>query len=271
MDLRFPNHENEVAQAEAADGVGFANYWMHIGLLTVDGEKMSKSIGNIVNVKDLLKKWDAEVVRFFFASAHYRSPPDFSEKALSNAQKGLTRIYRFKEKLEELSSSGKLDQKSLTQSEKKYLEVVDSFKKDFENAMDDDFNTPLAVSIVFDFVNKSNKFFEENTKIDGGLCKYGLDVLLKLGGVLTLFQPKSVKSDSLEDSDLVEKLQNIVSKYKSDFVGKTLEDFMDILLQVREEARKNKDWNTADGIRNELDSLGFEIQDTEGGPVWRKK
>ena len=271
MDLRFPHHENEVAQAEAADGVGFANYWMHIGLLTVDGEKMSKSIGNIVNVKDLLKKWDAEVVRFFFASAHYRSPPDFSEKALSNAQKGLTRIYRFKEKLEELSSSGKLDQKSLTQSEKKYLEVVDSFKKDFENAMDDDFNTPLAVSIVFDFVNKSNKFFEENTKIDGGLCKYGLDVLLKLGGVLTLFQPKSVKSDSLEDSDLVEKLQNIVSKYKSDFVGKTLEDFMDILLQVREEARKNKDWNTADGIRNELDSLGFEIQDTEGGPVWRKK
>jgi len=103
MDLRFPHHENEIAQSEAATGKQFVKNWMHIGLLTVDGEKMSKSIGNIINVKDLLEKWDAEVIRLFFALAHYRSPPDFSEKALINAEKGLTRIYRLKEKLEELS------------------------------------------------------------------------------------------------------------------------------------------------------------------------
>ena len=86
MDLRFPNHKNEIVQAEAATGKKFVNYWIHIGILTINGEKMSKSLGNIVNVKDLLKTWDPEVIRFFFAQAHYRSPPDFSEKALKKAE-----------------------------------------------------------------------------------------------------------------------------------------------------------------------------------------
>jgi len=272
MDLRFPHHENEVAQAEAATGKEFAKFWMHIGLLTVDGEKMSKSIGNIVNVKDLLQKWDAEVVRFFFAQAHYRSPPDFSEKALKNAEKGLDRIYRVKEKLEGLSekSTDKFDEKSLSDCEKDYLNSIKDFKSDFENAMDDDFNTPLAVSILFDFVNKSNKFFEKVENPNKNLCKFAIDTLSELGNILTLFQPKTAKKDGKSDA-VLEQLQNIATKFVTNVSGKDIEALLDILLRVREKARQDKDWNTADKIRDELDKIGFEIQDTSSGPVWRKK
>ncbi|MCJ2533764.1 MAG: cysteine--tRNA ligase, partial [Candidatus Thermoplasmatota archaeon] len=127
MDLRFPHHENEIAQAEAVTGKQFAKYWMHIGLLTVDGEKMSKSIGNIVNIRDLLKKWNAEVIRMFFAQAHYRSPPDFSEKALSDVKKGLDRMYRLKERLEKLSKNctgETIDTNKLGEEEKKYFTII---------------------------------------------------------------------------------------------------------------------------------------------------
>ena len=272
MDLRFPHHENEVAQAEAATGKDFAKNWMHIGLLTVDGEKMSKSIGNIVNVKDLLKKWDAEVVRFFFAQAHYRSPPDFSEKALKNTEKGLDRIYRVKEKLESFSENANktIGEKSLSKDDKEYLKAINNFKTDFEKAMDDDFNTPLAVSCIFDFINKSNKYFEIASNPNKKLSKDALETLLKLGNILTLFQPKIVKKE--DDNDVILKqLQKIVTNYETNVKGKNIEALLDILLEIREEARSKKDWQTADNIRDELDKLGFEIQDTSSGPVWRKK
>ena len=272
MDLRFPHHENEIAQAEAATGKEFAKIWMHIGLLTVDGEKMSKSIGNIVNVKDLLKKWDAEVVRFFFAQAHYRSPPDFSEKGLKNAEKGLDRIRRVKEKLESISigAEGKIDEKGLSKDEKEYLKDIIDFRSNFDKAMDDDFNTPLAISLFFDFVNKSNKFFESVSDPDKSLCEHALDNLFELGNILTLFQPKIVESGKYDDV-LLEQVQTFATKYETNVKGKSIEGLLDTLLEIREKARKNKDWNTADEIRNELDKLGFEIQDTASGPVWRKK
>jgi cysteinyl-tRNA synthetase len=274
MDLRFPHHENEIAQAEAATGKNFANYWMHIGLLTVDGEKMSKSIGNIVNVKELIKKWDPEVVRFFYAQAHYRSPPDFSEKALKNAEKGLIRIHRIKEKFEDIAenkSFDKIDEKSLKPDERKYLKEIENFKKSFENAMDDDFNTPQAVSTIFDFVNKSNSFIEKNPEPNKDLIGYGLHILTKLGNVLTLFQPSLVKKDVESDKAAIDKVKNIVLKYKKDVKEDSLDKLLDILLEIREEARVQKDWNVADSIRKDLDEIGFEIQDTSEGPIWRKK
>jgi len=267
MDLRFPHHENEIAQAEAATGKQFAKYWMHIGLLTVDGEKMSKSIGNIVNVKDLLKKWDAEVVRFFFAQAHYRSPPDFSENALKNAEKGLVRIHRLMEKMESFAGDKKIDEKKLSPEEKKYLKVVDDFKNSFESALDDDFNTSQAVSIVFDFVNTGNRFFEKTSNPDPGLIRYALDTMKRIGNVLTLFQDKKVVSDD----KVLEKLRETASVFITNVKGKGLEEIMDLLLQARETARARKDWKIADSIRNELDKIGFEVQDTTSGPVWRKK
>ena len=274
MDLRFPHHENEIAQAEVGTGKKFAKYWMHIGLLTVNGEKMSKSLGNIINVKDLLEKWDPEIVRFFFVQTHYRSPPDFNEKALKDAEKGLIRIHRLKEKLESLSNDtivDKLDEKSLTAKEKTYLKIINDFKSEFEKAMNDDFNTPQAVSTIFEFVNKSNRFLEENSSPNKMLCGYALGTLAKIGNILTLFQPSLVESKVSDDKVLLEKVQKVVHKYKKDVKEKSIDELIDLILEVRENARKKKDWNTADNIRKELDEIGFEIQDTSDGPVWRKK
>ena len=274
MDLRFPHHENEIAQAEAATDKKFANYWMHIGLLTVDGEKMSKSLGNIINVKDLIKKWDPEVVRLFYAQAHYRSPPDFNEKGLKNAEKGLIRIHRLKEKLESFSDNKpvkEMDGKNLTKEEKSYLKVINDFKSDFEKAMDDDFNSPQAVAVIFEFVNKSNKFFEDNSKPNKQLSGFALNVLTDLGNILTLFQPSLVRTDNDGDKAELEKIQKIALRYKKDINEKSIDELLDLLLEIRENARKEKDWETADNIRKELDEIGFEIQDTTEGPVWRKK
>jgi len=274
MDLRFPHHENEIAQAEAATGKVFAKYWMHIGLLTINGEKMSKSLGNITNVKDLLVKWDPEVIRLFLVQTHYRSPPDFNEKGLKNAGKGLIRIHRFREKLESLSNNtiiDKLDEKSLNPEEKTYLKIVNDFKTEFETAIDDDFNTPQAVSVIFEFVNKSNRYLEEHQNLNKMLCGYALGSLKKLGNILTLFQPSLVKSEVSDEKVRLEKVQKIVHKYQEDIKEKNIEKLVDLLLEVRENARKKKDWNTADNIREELDEIGFEIQDTIDGPVWRRK
>ncbi len=272
MDLRFPHHENEIAQTEAATGKTFAKYWMNIGLLTVDGEKMSKSLGNIINIKDLLKTWNPEIIRFFFAQAHYRSPPDFSEKGLKNAEKGLSRIHRLREKLESFSegNSSNIEKENFEREESIYYEVVQSFKEQFEQAMDDDINTPEAVAILFDFVNKSNKYLENNPKPNEKLCKYALDIIIKLGSVLTLFQPKTISAD-LEDESLSNKLQEIILKYGGNTERKSINKLLDIILEIRNESRKRKDWKISDDIRKELEVIGFEIQDTIDGSVWRKK
>ncbi|MFW6122505.1 MAG: cysteine--tRNA ligase, partial [Petrotogales bacterium] len=269
MDLRFPHHENEIAQAEAATGKKFAKYWMHIGLLTVCGEKMSKSLGNIINVGDLLKKHDSEVIRMFLAQAHYRSPPDFSEKALENTQKGLDKIYRLKEKLERFSASNMmLDENNLTPAEKEYLTTINDFKKQFEQAMDDDFNTPRTFAAIFEFVNKSNKFLEDNEQINNALCKHSLGILLKLGGILTLFQPRSKQPD---ETILLGKLQKLILKYGKEVEEVNIQDIIKTLLDTREKARNQKDWGKADRIRDELQQIGIEVQDTSKGPVWKKK
>lgn len=271
MDLRFPHHENEIAQAEAATGKQFAKYWMHIGLLTVDGEKMSKSLGNIVNIRDLLKSWDAEVIRMFFAQAHYRSPPDFSEKALRDVKKGLDRMYRLKERLEKCSENSQnetIDENKLSPEEKQYLAVLDDSKTKFEQAMDDDFNTPKAFASLFDFVGSSNRFLENNESPNVGLCNHSLGLFLQLSGVLTLFQPKTVQHD---DASLYKELESLLLEYDVSMDAKDTGELVKALLDLREEARKHKDWKTADEIRKKLEEIGYEIQDTEKGPVWRKK
>jgi cysteinyl-tRNA synthetase len=268
MDLRFPHHENEIAQAEAATGKQFARYWMHIGLLTVEGEKMSKSLGNIINVKELLKSWDAEVIRFFFAQAHYRSPPDFSKAGLENAEKGLTRIHRLKEKFEVLAgdSSKNVDRDQLTSDEREYYESILAFKQTFEDAMDDDFNTPEAVARLFDFVTKSNRFLQDHPEPSPALCSVAYDNLVKLSGILTLFQPTHRVDEGVEE----DKLYDLLLKYNKNAQKSSVPELISHLLQIRERARKERNWNLADGIRDELLRLGFEIQDTDQGPQWRK-
>jgi cysteinyl-tRNA synthetase len=275
MDLRFPHHENEIAQAEAATDKQFARFWMHIGLLTVDGEKMSKSLGNIVNIRELLEKWDPEMIRFFFAQAHYRSPPDFSKKALRNSEKALKRIYRLKEKLEQFSEGAEkeITQKSMNSLDKDYLEDINEFKEKFEESMDDDFNTPQAVAVLFDFINKSNRYLEKaGNSVNKSLCKHGLEALVIMGKTLTLFQGSKKKTKTAVNEETMKNLKEIIIKFDGEV--KETEDInvlMDSILQLREEARLRKEWSKADEIRDSLESLGFEIQDTSDGAVWRKR
>jgi cysteinyl-tRNA synthetase len=268
MDLQFPHHENEVAQSEAATGAQFARYWMHIGLLTINGEKMSKSIGNIINIKDLLQTWDAEILRMFFAQAHYRSPPDFSEKALTDIEKGLERLYRVKERLEEYAKTA--SNQAPSESEKQYLTTIKELKEEFEAAMDDDFNTPKAFASLFEFVNKSNRFFEQHPAPNPELCRQALSIYLRIGTVLTLFQPKKTAAEKNETAKQGA-LQELLSSCGKPIKTPTIEGLLQELLRCREEARKKKDYKTADHIRKTLELLGFEIQDTSSGPVWRKK
>jgi len=273
MDLQFPHHENEVAQAEAATGQQFARYWMHIGLLTINGEKMSKSIGNIINIKDLLQTWDAEVLRMFFAQAHYRSPPDFSEKALTDVEKGRERLYRIKERLQEYAKQATTQKPSLStlkDPEKQFLNTIKEFQEGFEAAMDDDFNTPKAFASLYEFVNKTNRFFEQHPKPNPELCHLALDIYLKTGSVLTLFQSQ-IHTLIQNDSEITSALQKLLLTYGKTLDSPTIDALLQSLLDARQDARKKKDYKTADDIRKNLESLGFEIQDTAHGPVWRKK
>ena len=194
-DLVFPHHENEIAQAEAAYGKRFVNYWLHSGMLKVNGEKMSKSLGNIINVRDALSSWDAETLRFFFISYHYRSPADFSENTITNAGNALARLREMKHRLEEAAGDdGNVSPDELDERERKYLEDVGQFTLDFEEAMDDDFNTPRALEVMFDFVKTTNKFLMEKDEPNKKLCRHALDKFLRVADVLTLtLQPKKIE------------------------------------------------------------------------------
>jgi cysteinyl-tRNA synthetase len=270
MDLRFPHHENEIAQAEAATGKQFARFWMHVGLLTINGEKMSKSLGNIVNVKNLLQTWDPEVLRMFFTQAHYRSPPDYSEKALTDVEKGLERLHRVKERLEQHAQQATTKKPVMKhETEKQYNTAIQELKDEFEHAMDDDLNTPKAFASLFEFVNKTNKYFEQQLAVNPELCKHALDVYLSISHVLTLFQPKT-KQETKEETVLIQKLQAILRTLGNTTESTSIDELMKSLLNAREDARKHKDWATADRIRKELEVFGFEIQDTIKGSTWRK-
>ncbi len=268
MDLRFPHHENEIAQAEAATGKPFARFWIHVGLLTINGEKMSKSLGNYITIRDLMAKWDPEVIRMFFAQAHYRSPPDFTEKALADVAKSLERLQRVKERLEDVVST-KSGPARPSICEKEFSSCIDALKIEFSAAMDDDFNTPRAFAALFEFVNKANKYFDEEKTPSSSLCRRALDLYLHAGGVLTLFQPKQV-APTMDDTSLITSLQALARQYHAASAA-SVESLIDALLQARASARAQKHWPIADGIRRDLEKLGFEIQDTDRGPVWRRR
>ena len=268
MDLRFPHHENEIAQAEAATGKPFAKYWMHSGLLTVNGEKMSKSIGNIINIQDLLKDWPAEVIRFFFAKTQYRKPPDFSIDALKDAQKGLQRIYRFKEVLESLTDRKGcvLSDADVSDEDTELYQMITSFQSSFEEAMDDDFNSPKAIAAMFEFITQLNGYLSSHEHPNPDVVAFALDTLLKLGKALTLFQDEKTTSD-----DIVEAVKEVYHTYLPDKQPSgDVDSMLEELLCVRQEAREQKDWARADAIRNDIECLGFEVQDTTDGSVCRK-
>jgi len=243
-DLIFPHHENEIAQSESATGKEFAKYWLHNGWLTVNGEKMSKSLGNFITARDAIEKHGPQVVRFFLASVHYRSPIDFSDRGLRQAHRNLERLIGSVDNVEALNESQrkKIDDKNL-------LKKAEETRRRFEEAMDDDFNTSLATSTLFDLVKEINRFTETHTEMGGRTKRKIVEIMRSMLEDVLGVQVKIYKPES----------------------EKIVKDLMDTIFEVRQEARERGDWKTSDEIRRKLKKIGFAIEDTQEGTKWRIK
>ncbi len=233
-DLIFPHHENEIAQSECANGCKFVNYWLHNGFVTINKEKMSKSLGNFLTIDDLLKKYDSNTIRFFILTNHYRMPVEFSDEALSSAQAGVKRMLNAKRT--EIDES--LDIKS-----------TDEYKQ-FVDAMDDDLNTSKALAVLFDLTNKSNK------EIEGSYT-----ILYKLATTLgfTFDKPE------LSEAEINNALEKVSEKLDKKF------STIDELIEYRKAARAEKNWAVADAIRITLDECGILLKDTKDGTALEAK
>ena len=245
IDLIFPHHESEIVQMESISGKKpMVNYWLHTGFLKVGGEKMAKSLGNFVTVRNAVEHYDAEVLRLFFGSTHYRSPIDYTEKSLQQAKNSLETLYTALENIRELETK---EDKELTKEEKELLKELQKTKKSFLAAMDDDFNTPLAISHLFDISKKVNIFAAERTKMNRKTLKEIVDTFKELGGILGILQREKVTVEE----ELVEKL-------------------VELIIELRREFRKRKDFVVSDKIRAELGRLSIMLEDTSQSVRWRK-
>jgi cysteinyl-tRNA synthetase len=231
QDLQFPHHENEIAQSEAANNCKMANYWLHNGFVKIDDEKMSKSLGNFFTIRSILKKYLPEVVRFFILKAHYRSPLNYSDINLDDAKQGLTRLY--------LSVRNKI------KSQKSEIDWSDNYAIRFKAALDDDFNTPAAVAVLYELANEINKN-KDNQRIE---------LLVNLANSLGILTMKP------EDF-----LQGVLMSPIGDG-GLIIDD----LIEERNLAKKNKNYEEADRIRKLLLENDILLEDTAEGTIWRKK
>jgi cysteinyl-tRNA synthetase len=256
-DLAFPHHENEIAQSEAYSGKPFARYWVHNGFITVDKEKMSKSLGNFFTIKDILGKFDAEVVRFFLLSTHYRSPIEFSDEQLREAEASIDRYYVTSLRIQDFLSQDHAREKSIA-DEEAFKELLDKFMTRVTDAMDDDFNTALAIGHIFEVIRAVNKFLDG--KPSGGkasaLVKRAGELLKEAGGILNIF---SRKPDAWARALMRFKCPDVT------------EEFILSKIQERRKARENKDWAAADMIRKELDEKGVVLEDKKEGTFWKVK
>ena len=251
-DLIFPHHENEIAQSEGASGKPFVKYWLHNGFVNVDQEKMSKSLGNFFTIRDILKTYDAEVIRFFILSAHYRSPIDFSDQNLAEAQSGLKRFYEALEVATEATAGIDLE----TNESSAGTELEEKFRA----AMDDDFNTALAIAHLFDGVRTINRLvatkkFRKKADLVGQVVDLH-QTILRLGEVIGLY--RSAPTVWLEKVKLagLAKLDITVTE-------------IDSLIEQRLQARSDKDFARSDEIRDELSAKGIELLDGRAGTTWQ--
>ena len=256
-DLIFPHHENEILQSEAYNDSPFVRYWMHNGMLTIDQEKMSKSLKNYFSISEILKKYSAEVVRFYLLNAAYSAPLDYNEKTLDESAKALERLQNTYENLKAATktASGSDDAKRLCE---------DAWKR-FEERMDDDFGTRDAVATIYDLARDANKLSS-----DGKLSREGaenvLGVLSKFNSIFDVLQEKTAQKTTVVSGVVVD-LPNPDS-----MTGKELsDDEISLWLQRREVARKKKDFAYADEVRKKLAELGIETRDTKDGSTWKRK
>jgi cysteinyl-tRNA synthetase len=265
QDLVFPHHENELAQSEAATGKPFARYWLHHGLLTIDQEKMSKSLGNFFTIKEVLARFPAEVVRFFLINCHYRTPLDFSDTALAEAETALLRLYTCLARIQDLLREHphlKLQHPVDTYPQNLTLEEFHRFgalRARFDAAMDDDLNTAQALGYLFETVRLLNRLLEAPCADPGYLTilKEMHDEVVDLGRVLNLLQADP---------------QAMVTTLRQKAVDlKIAPEEIQRLIDERTQARKSKDWKRADAIRNQLADLDILLEDTPRETIWRVK
>ncbi|MCR1971188.1 cysteine--tRNA ligase [Clostridium cochlearium] len=238
-DLIFPHHENEIAQSECRTGKPFAKYWMHSAFLNIDNKKMSKSLNNFFTAREILEKYDADVVRLFMLSAHYRAQLNFSEELLQSAKSAVERLYNAIYNLENLSNEVKRNE--LNEEEKEYIKKLDEYRQKYIEKMDDDFNTADAIAVIFDMIKDINI----NIKSDSSkkIIDYALSIIRELGGPLGILQKST-------EEDVEDEIQELINK--------------------REEARKEKNWALADEIRDKLKERGILLEDTPQGVRWKR-
>jgi len=229
-DLIFPHHENEIAQSEAYTGKKpFIRYWIHTGFLTIDGEKMSKSLGNFITIRELLKKYDPEPFRLLVVATHYRRPLDYSEKSLQQAERNLERIYNTINLLKKAIAS---TQATETKTDG-FLDKISKIKQEFIDSMDYDFNTAQAFAHYFDLIREANKAITQNA--DKQTLQTFMDTIDELGRIFGLFQEEQ------EEKEIPEEVKKLVKE--------------------REETRKQKEWTKSDEIRDKLLEMGYKIRD----------
>ncbi len=255
-DLIFPHHENEIAQSEAYSGKPFVKYWMHNGFITVDKEKMSKSLGNFFTIKEILEKYEPETVRYFLLSAHYRSPIEFSDVQLNEAELSIERYYSTVTRINDFIESAGTKEKIEASAELE--ELLSSFKDKFHNAMSDDFNSASALGFIFELIREVNRFLDSGPSGQKAkeLVIQASELLSEIGEVLNIFNKTpegwysslmKVKKIDISESRLNEKIDE------------------------RQRARETKDWATADKIRDELAEKGIILEDKKEGTTWKIK
>jgi len=237
QDLIFPHHENEIAQSEALTGKRFVKYWLHTGLLTINGEKMAKSLGNFITIRELLSRYDAEAFRIFVASSHYRSAIDFSEKAMKDAEAKLEKLYEARDTIEVALSLGKA---SFGRDEKFEMEVK-KLKERFIEEMKNDFNTPAALAALLELARLITGYAQSENPAEGSLI-LAKDTLLELGEIFGILKRKRIE----------EKTERIIQ----------------LLVDVRNELRRKGEFWITDEIRTKLRELGIELQDRNGETKW---
>ncbi|EPY2274857.1 cysteine--tRNA ligase [Clostridium sporogenes] len=238
-DLSFPHHENEIAQSEARTGKQFAKYWLHSAFVNVNNQKMSKSLNNFFTAREILEKYDADVLRMFMLSGHYRTQINFSMELLDSTKAALDRLYNSINNLENLLDEVKNEE--LRDEELEYKNELQKYKEKYKEKMDDDFNTADAISVIFDLIRDVNT----NVTIESSkeLVKYTLDLIRELGNPLGILQ-KSTKA--------------------------SLEEEIEKLIEERQKARKEKNWALADKIRDNLKERGIVLEDTPQGVRWKQ-
>jgi len=245
LDLIFPHHENEIAQSESYTGKPFARFWIHNGFVMVNKEKMSKSLGNFFTIKEILEKFSPDTVRFFLLSTHYRSPIDFSFERLKDTERSLKRILNFLESKEVIKSLLELNEES------PQAHQISEYKKTFEEAMDNDFNTAKALGVLFELVKEANTI---------------KDKAVKAGKI-----NKTEKKFILDSINFVEETLKILGfKLEKDYSNQLEDELIKLLIEVRNELRKKKIFELADLIRDKLKEMGITLEDLPTGTIYKR-